>query len=213
MEKEGWIRMRYKLLIILTIAVIFTLILSAEEVKYDFRKANWGMTVEQVKASEDNKPDFEGEVASGFVLSYEVQIDSKNYYCMYFFLESKLYNSGYSFSENHTNKNDYIYDYDELKELLTKKYGEPSKKKLLSLYDREEIYWGYELYKDDESNWGLAISVGELSYVSIWETPTTEIELVLDGDNYEISLRIIYISKELQEWSDKILDEKAQSKL
>jgi len=201
---------RRLLLIVLFILVIFTLILTAKEVRFDFRKSNWGMTIEQVKASEDKKPDFEGEVTSGFVLSYEVQIDSKDYYCVYFFLEDKLYNSGYAFSKNHTNKNDYIQDYEELKELLTKKYGKPSKKKLLSLYDREEIYWGYELYKDDEGDWGLAISVGELSYVSIWETPTTEIELILDGDNYEINLRIIYISKELKEWSDKILEDKAQ---
>lgn len=204
---------RRLLLIVLFILVIFILVLSAEEVKFDFRKANWGMSVEQVKASEDKKPDFEGDIASGFILSYEVQIDSKDYYCVYFFLEDKLYNTGYAFSENHTNKNDYIQDYDGLKGLLIKKYGEPNKKRLLSIYDREEIYWGYELYKDDESNWGLAISVGELSYVSIWETPTTEIELILDGDNYEISLRIVYISKELEEWSNKILEDKAQAEL
>lgn len=200
-----------RLLIVLFILVIFTLILSAKEVRFDFRKINWGMTIEQVKASEDKKPDFEGDVAMGWALGYEIEIGLEDYYCFYYFLEDKLYLSAYAFAGNHTNKNDYIQDYEGTKELLIKKYGELNKKKLLSSHNREEVYWEYELYKDDENDWGLAISVGELSYVSIWETPTTEIELILDGDNYEISLRIMYESKELKEWANKILEEKAKS--
>jgi len=113
--------------------------------------------------------------------------------------------------ENHTNENLYINDYKELKEILIKKYGEPDKKKLLTLYGRGEIYWRDDLFKDDRSEWGFAISLGDLSYSSIWETPTTRIALILDGDNYEINLRIIYISRELEEWANKIIEEKAKS--
>lgn len=47
------------LLMMLYILAISTLILFAEEAKYDFRETNWGMTKEQVKATEDKKPDFE----------------------------------------------------------------------------------------------------------------------------------------------------------
>ena len=49
------------LLIVLCTLVISTLILFAEEVKYDFRQTNWGMSVEQVKATEKNKIAFEDE--------------------------------------------------------------------------------------------------------------------------------------------------------
>ena len=104
--------------------------------------------------------------------------------------------------EDHTNKNFYINDYEELKEILTKKYGKPKK---------DEKIWDNELYKDDRSSWGLAVSVGHLAYGASWETSTTEIVLRLSGDNYKISLILAYDSKELKEWANKIKEEKAKS--
>jgi len=81
----------------------------------------------------------------------------------------------------------------------------------LPLSGRGEIYWENELYKNDKSNWGLAISIGHLSYNSVWETSTTDIELALDGNNYKVNLRVRYTSKELKEWADKITKEKAKN--
>jgi hypothetical protein len=43
------------LLIILFILITFTLTLSAEEVKFDFRKINWDMNETQVKEIEGNE--------------------------------------------------------------------------------------------------------------------------------------------------------------
>jgi len=53
--------------------------------------------------------------------------------------------------------------------------------------------------------------VGDLEYISAWETPTTKIFLNLSGDNYKIRLIIGYRSKELKEWVSKILEEKTKS--
>lgn len=196
-------------LIVLCILTFFTLILSAQETKYDFRKTNWGMSMEQVKAVED--AELFVEIENDTFLYYSgINIAGKDSVCLYFFLEDKLYNSGYVFNGEHSNKNLYIDDYKGLKEMLISKYGEPDNKKLLSLYNRGEIYWTNDLYKDDKSNWGLAISKGDLSYISIWETSTTEIALVLDGDNYKIYLHIGYASKELKEWANKIKEEEAK---
>jgi hypothetical protein len=69
----------------------------------------------------------------------------------------------------------------------------------MALHGRKEIDWKDNLYRDDKNNWGLAISTGDLSYGLIWETPTTDIELILDGNNYEVNLRIRYFSKKLKE--------------
>ena len=82
------------LLIVLLILVISTLVLFAEEAKYDFRKTNWGMSKEQVRATEDKKPDFEDDKWLG----YEVKINGKDFGCLYCFLEDKLYRGEY-FSE------------------------------------------------------------------------------------------------------------------
>ena len=187
------------LLIVLLILVISTLVLFAEEAKYDFRKTNWGMSKEQVKATEDKKPDFENNI----MLGYEVTINQNNFLCAYWFLEDKLYQSAYSLNETHTNKNDYIDDYKNFKEILIKKYGKPK---------IDKVTWKNDLYKNDEQDWGLAVSIGHLIYGTWWETSTTEpIGLVLKGENYKISLTIGYYSKELKEWADKILEEKAKS--
>ena len=187
------------LLIVLLILVISTLVLFAEEAKYDFRKTNWGMSKEQVKATEDKKPDFENNI----MLGYEVTINQNNFLCAYWFLEDKLYQSGYSLNETHTNKNDYIDDYKNFKEILIKKYGKPK---------IDKVTWKNDLYKNDEQDWGLAVSIGHLIYGTWWETSKTEpIGLVLKGEKYKISLTIGYYSKELKEWADKILEEKAKS--
>jgi len=185
------------LLIISCILIIFTSILSAEEIKYDFRQTTWGMSKEQVKATEDKKPGFEDDTALG----YDVMISGKDFLCNYFFVEDKLYRSIYSLSGKHTNKNLYIDDYEELKEILTKKYDKPK---------IDKIDWKNDLYKDDKSDWGMAISIGHLVYIATWETPTTIISLALYGDNYKIRLGIGYESKKLKEWANKINVEKAK---
>jgi len=184
------------LLIVILILVISTLALFAEEVKYDFRKTTWGMNKEQVKATEDRKADYEENA----MLFYKVKIFGGSYYCFYSFLEDTLYNGGYVFTEEHANKNLYINDYIEFKGILTKEYGKPT---------MDEINWKNDLYKDDKSEWGMAISVGDLEYLAFWETLNTKIGLMLDGTNYEISLILSYDSKEwLREWVNKIKEEK-----
>ena len=166
--------------------------------KYDFRKTNWGMSKEQVKTTENKKPDHEEENA----LVYRVKIDGNDYFCGYSFLKDKLHNTGYVFAGKHTNRNLYIDDYKKLKEILIKKYGKPL---------TEGRTWDNDLYKDDKSEWGFAISLGHLSYGATWETSTTHISLGLNGDNYKINLLLAYDSKELKAWIKQI-KEKETSK-
>ena len=199
------------LLIVSCIFSIFTLSLFAEEAKYDFRQTNWGMSKEQVKARENKEVIDEGDFNLGHIVCYEIEIGTKDYICAYGFLENKLYRTVYVFNEKYSNDNDYIKEYEYLKEILTKKYGDSNKKLLMDLYGREEIFWKDDVYKDDKTNWGFAISAGDLIYSSFWETTNTRIEVLLDGNEYEITLRVVYGSKELKEWSDKILEERAKS--
>ena len=187
-------------LVVIGIVVIFSAIFVFSEQKYDFRNTNWGMSKEQVKVTEDKKPDFEDDATLG----YDVKIGGDDFACMYSFLQDKLYNSGYAFTGKHTNKNLYINDYEKLKETLTKKYGKP-------IRDIPGL-WKNDLYKSDKQSWGMAVSVGHLVYGTSWETPTTKISLMLSGDNFKISLVLSYTSKELEEWADKIKEEKAKSK-
>ena len=185
---------------LICIFLFFSIVVLSNDIKYDFRKTNWGMSKEQVKATEDKKPDFEYDTS----LVYKVKIGGDDYYCIYTFLEDKLYNSGYVFFGKHSNDNLYIDDYKGLKKTLTEKYGKP-------LTDRTT--WDDDLFKNDRSEWGLAISIGDLSYGATWETSTTYITLRLNGDNYEISLVLAYDSRELEEWVKKIKEEQEKSQL
>jgi hypothetical protein len=187
------------LLIVLCILVISKLVLFAGETNYDFRKTNWGMSKEEVKATEKGKIIDETKNKVEFMVP---DFDS-NFECGYFFLEDKLYHTLYVFRGNFTNKNNYINEYEKWQEALIKKYGKPKK-------DYGAV-WHNDLYKNDKQEWGMALSVGHLVYFTQWETPTTEIGIMLGGNNYQIYLAISYDSKELKEWAKEI-QEKETSK-
>jgi len=186
------------LFLILAIFLFFSIVGLSNNTKCDFRKTNWGMSKEQVKATEDKKPDFEADDR----LFYNLKINGDDYICVYQFLEDKLYSGSYRFTGKHVNKNLYIDDYKKLKKILTKKYGKPI---------GNRVRWKNDLYKDDKNEWGMAISIGDLEYWAWWKTPTTEICLLLTGDNYKITLDIHYHSKKLKEWANKIKEEKAKN--
>ena len=266
------------LLIISCILVIFILILSAEEVKYDFRKANWGMSREQVEATEnldeilfphtlftaikEYKPDtihtiqietFSKEEDAhnlakqigdiGYqtyvvkeetlykvqvgefksykeakslsdemekdkelrkiidppgrfdVLRYEDYIWGFDCNIWYWFIEDKLYQSLLSLDENILHEDPRLENYEELKGLLTKKYGKPT-------IDEEK--WIDDLAKKNELNRETAISKGCLACRTGWETSTTKIFMVISGYKNKTFLKITYISKELEEWAEQI---------
>ena len=151
----------------------------------DFRKTNWGMNKEQVKKTEKGKIVEEDEN----ILTYQGNVAGLDCFVVYIFAEGKLVRAKYVFTETHSNKNDYILDYNKLKEILIKKYGKPIEDSQL---------WRNDLYKDDYQNWGFAVSLGHLVYFALWETPSTSIAMMLDGENYEINLQIEYLSKELK---------------
>ncbi len=174
------------LLIVLCTLVIFTSILFAKETKYDFRKTNWGMSKEQVKATEDKSPDFEDNI----ILNYSIVINGKDFVCTYMFLNDKLYKSKSVFAGQHINKNLYIDDYKELKEIFIKKYGKPK-------FDDYPEKWGDDIYKDNKNDLVIAISVGDEAYWAQWETPTTKIDLYLWGKNNKINLNISYKSDKI----------------
>ena len=83
------------------------------------------------------------------------------------------------------------------------KYGEP---------EIDEINWKNTLFRDDPEDWGTAVSIGHLDYLTKWEIEKTTIGISLGGDNYKIILGIGYYSKEfsgLQEEKDEAeLEEK-----
>ena len=214
LENIKWVFKKMKknvsiLSIVLCILVISTLILFAEEVKYDFRQTNWGMSREQVKETEreihewedwavNYYIDFKGTIQDTECKTleyYPVEINGKNYTCQYVFLEDKLYRGRYS-----SNFGD-VDEYRTLKKLLSKKYGKT---------ETDKSYDYYNPYR--------------FEYVATWETPTTIIKLGLEklwGD-WRRTITISYWNKELmrqkqqkeeKERIDKLTEEENKSNL
>ena len=196
---KGGVYIMKKKFLLIVIVLIFTLVcLTVYSQDYDFRKTIWGMTKDEVKSTENNEIIDEDLGSTEEVIVYKDQISSFDCFVGYIFVENKLASAGYYINEEHSNKNAYIDDYEKLKDLLSKKYGNPI---------RDDVIWRDDLYKEDKVDWGLAISIGDLTYQASWETPTTEIELLLSGDNYNIELVIKYVSKELKDWAKEVVKE------
>ena len=166
----------------------------------NFRKTVWGMSKSQVKATESGKPKKEDD--STFV--YVGRVSGMNALIIYIFAENKLVRAKYLFREQHSNENDYISDYDNLKKALVKKYGKVKD---------EKSVWRDDLYKDNYSKWGFAVSLGHRIYYSQWETKDTEIFLVLSGENYKIDLVAEYCSKVLKDLEKKVREKERAGEL
>jgi len=150
---------------------------------YDFRQTNWGMSKEQVIASE-GKPVSDGPDR----LLYQTEVAGLKAGMEFEFLNGKLASAGYVLMEKYVEPNQYIISSNRWLEGLRAKYGEP----------KANIQWLNDLYRNDQTKYGLAISAGHMLIHNSWETERTNIEHIISGQNFEISVGITYTSKELQ---------------
>ena len=168
------------------LAALAVLLIVNTSIAADFRSVNWGDSMKKVIATEKKKPLF--KKANGIM--YKDVLAGIDFTVMYQFVDGKLVAGAYDSQAKHTNLSDYIEDYNKIVSLLIKKYGEAL---------REDINWKNNLYKDDPQHWGTAVSVGHLSFFSIWKTERSYISAGLDGDNFKISHSILYYEKNYAE--------------
>lgn len=166
----------------------------------NFRQVKWGMGIDDVAKTETSKPTLKND----HLLVYPSTIDGKDVEVVYIFAQGVLVRAKYVLKEKHTNNNDYITDYMSLKSLLTKKYGKPSP---------DSDYWKDDLYKNDSSREGLAISMGHRVYLAQWKTEPTDIAIILSGDNFHITCAIEYSSKDLKHRENKEKEKQTLDKL
>lgn len=155
------------------------------EDSHDFRNVYWGMSVEEVKKSENSKPDYEEKN----IVGYKSVINGKNVLLGYFFSDGKLYMARYVLDETFSNSTDYYYSfYVPIKQFLIDKYGNPPEDRHL---------WKNNTYKNNSEHFGLALSLGHYAEYAKWETAKTTITEYIAGNNLKITPGIEYTSKEL----------------
>lgn len=150
----------------------------------NFRNTVWGMTKEDVKQLETLDIVDEND---NVLVCEPTSITNLNAVTVYMFDDfGKLYKAFYSFEENHTSENLYISDYNSIVKSLTQKYGEP---------EWSERFWYDDLYEDRPDDWGFAISIGDVDFVTSWDTEETTVWILMKGDNYNIQTTLYYESK------------------
>ena len=162
---------------------------------YNFRYTRWGMTEEEVIASEIKTDPIEQIENS---ITYKTQILGKNVELVYLFTQNKLIGSLYKLDENYLNSQHFIQTYFEFKDALMQKYGLPNK---------ETTNWLNDTYKNVRNKWGLALSLGHLEYFVIWKTQSTTIECSLREENYNVLCLVEYWSIEYSHLLEEIRKE------
>jgi hypothetical protein len=152
--------------------------------KRDFRKTTWGMPRSEVVLTEADDPTSEDDSA----LIYSRKVAGMNALMGYLFVEDKLVKAKYMFHQQHSEFNQYITDYNNLKKALEKKYGKAQK---------ERDIWSNDLYTNIPAEWGKAVSLGYLTRLSYWGIKNSEITLLLKGEDEKIDLWLEYKSKAL----------------
>jgi len=152
--------------------------------KRDFRKATWGMPRAKVKLTEADDPISEDDSA----VIYSRKIAGMDALMGYVFVDDKLIKAKYMFQQPHSDSNAYITDYNNLKKALEKKYGKAK---------AERVVWSNDLYTKITAEWGKALELGYVTFISYWETKNAGISLSLKGENYKIDLWLEYKSKAL----------------
>lgn len=150
---------------------------------FNVRKVNWGMSQEEVKKTEILELFIEDEAT----VAYKGKLNNNPCLIVYRFHNQVLVSMDYIFEHTYSDDARFVNDFEDLKDSLTKKYGQPS---------QNDRYFTSETYDDNISDWGMALSTGELSFFTRWITNKTKILLALYGDNYEVSFILSYISLE-----------------
>jgi hypothetical protein len=152
---------------------------------FTFRRTRWGFSPSEVQTSES------GELvkASEDGLIYKDRISKFPCLIAYFFARDRLVRAKYNLLVEHALSNEYVADFEYLLGILQKKYGQP--------VDTQK-QWFDDRYKDDEEAWGRAVLLGHLVLYDVWLTDSTEISLMLRGDDNRVFLEIEYSSRALE---------------
>jgi hypothetical protein len=156
----------------------------AQHPRVGFRKSAWGDSPENVVALEGKPSD---KTPDGSLFVYRTTLSGHDAIAFFRFVEGKLVSGGYSFTDQHSNDNMFIDDYDAIADALKTKYGAPSS---------HGTNWEADLFKNDRSHWGTAVASGQMNMLEMWSLGDTDIMHALDGDNFKVKHLIRYTSIE-----------------
>jgi hypothetical protein len=141
------------------------------------------MSVPDVKKQESAKLLSE----SNGLLEYEAEFLGYTCKVLYYFTSSKLQRAEMLISQDHVDPAKYYKDYENLIKFLNPLYGSP-------VSDQKD--WKNDMYKNDRSRYGFAISIGFLNCKTVWNNKRSQVSLTISGGNHKIKTNLEYIGVE-----------------
>lgn len=169
-------------------------------IKRHFRNSRWGMNQAQVVRLEGS-PNHRENSGGLDIFQYPQKVLNMDCMIGYVFADNKLAKAKYSFIAKFEDNNQYVREYEKIRDILVQKYGKP---------EAEMNLWRDKMYQDDRSYWGLAVSRGHCEFNSQWQDSETVIQLRLYGGKERVFLVVLYSGLEYLELASKA---KAQSRL
>ena len=159
------------------------------------KQPKWGISREKFLKLE-GQPIRRHKSAEGVeIFEYRKKILDVDCQLEYVFAENQLMKMKFNFLAQYDNKNQYVEDYNKIKEVFSGQFGKP---------EAENIIWQNPLYKEDYSSWGLALYLGHLELSSQWLSPETEVSLALSKKQDGISLRSEYNGVRFKELAKRL---------
>jgi hypothetical protein len=146
------------------------------EKNYDFRDTRWGMSKKDVLASESDQP----VVKTDSQIGYFTEILDKNIYLAYIFDNNYLVSALYALKDIRENLDDSFKDFEDFKQILTMKYGEPNAGQGDVWVDPssgdEDTLKAIVL---DRLKYEEALKQGVILHAALWKTENTWIKVAL----------------------------------
>ena len=142
----------------------------------NFRNTRWGMSKEDVLASEAGQP----VVKTDTQIGYFIEILDKNIYVAFIFDNERLVSALYALRDMREKLDDSFKDFEDFKKILTMKYGEPNA--------GEGDVWSNPSLGDEDTLKALlldrpkyeeALNQGEILHAAMWRTDKTWIKVAL----------------------------------
>jgi len=146
------------------------------EEDYDFRNTRWGMSKEDILASEAGEPVAQTDTQIG----YFTKILDKNIYMAFIFANDQLVSALYALRDMREKLDDSFRDFEDFKQILTMKYGEPNA--------GQGDIWADPSFGDedglkavllDRSKYAEALNHGQILHAAMWRTDKTWIKVAL----------------------------------
>lgn len=164
-----------------------------------FRAIPWGATKEFVLRNDKSKPKETGED----YLVLRDQLGELSVDITYFFWRGHFVKGAYQTTNDLKNYSSYIEKYENLKRLITQKYSTP----MLDLTN-----WIDFSYRNNQSMWLRALSIGHLEHFAYWKNDQLIISIKLSGINEKPVIKVEYyiqnFDNKMEETNDReILDD------